>query len=259
VVLKAAIQVIPTDTMSVFLLPKVLCTNINSMMSRFWWGHKEKDSSIAWISWDKIRRSKYKCGLGYRDIECFNLALLAKQGSRFLQNTDSSVAKVFKEEYFPNAGFLNSILGYKPLYAWRSLWNAKPLLKQGLLWRVGDGHSIKVWKDCWIPSPTSYSVWNSIHVIGEDATVNCLIYVNTNWWNTSFIHEIFNEDKAKLICGMTICPYSQRDQLVWLGTNNDLFTVISACHLAKEISVMSKGMCSSVYGTKFGVFNVHMW
>ena len=48
--LKAVIQAIPTYAMSVFLLPKTLCHDINSMMSKFWWGHKENDSKMAWMS-----------------------------------------------------------------------------------------------------------------------------------------------------------------------------------------------------------------
>jgi hypothetical protein len=42
---------------------------------------------------------------------------------------------------------------------------------------------------------------------------------------------------------MPICPRSQSDKLVWLGTNNGQFFVKSASHLAKEISIMDKGMC----------------
>lgn len=38
-------------TMSVFqLLPKSLCSSINSMMARFLWGHKDNVSNLAWMS-----------------------------------------------------------------------------------------------------------------------------------------------------------------------------------------------------------------
>ena len=50
ILLKVVVQAIPTYSMSVFMLPKVLCGNINSLMQKFWWGRKDKDSGIHWMS-----------------------------------------------------------------------------------------------------------------------------------------------------------------------------------------------------------------
>ena len=50
VLLKAVIQAIPTYTMGVFQLSKAVCKDINSMMAQFWWGHKENDTKLAWMS-----------------------------------------------------------------------------------------------------------------------------------------------------------------------------------------------------------------
>jgi hypothetical protein len=52
ILLKAVVQTIPMYTMSVFLLPKMLCNDINSMMSQFWWGHKDNEKKTAWMSWE---------------------------------------------------------------------------------------------------------------------------------------------------------------------------------------------------------------
>ena len=41
--LKAVVQAIPTYCISVFKLPKTLCTELNSLMMRFFWVHKEKE------------------------------------------------------------------------------------------------------------------------------------------------------------------------------------------------------------------------
>jgi hypothetical protein len=245
VLLKAIIQAIPTYTMSVFQLPKKLCADINSMMSKFWWGHKGNDARIPWMSWRKLGRTKVNGGLGYRDLENFNSALLAKQGWRFLQNPQSLVARIFKEKYFPGCSFMDSVLGNRPSYAWRSIWNAKKLLSEGLIWRVGDGMSIKIWKDCWIPSPSTFKVQSPMRIVHEDATVSVLIDRDLRWWNIPLVHEIFLKDEAELICGIPVCPGSQADRLVWNGTKNGLFSVKSAYHLAQAINVPGEGECSS--------------
>ena len=97
VLMKAVLQVIPTYTMSVFKLPKSLCQGINTLLSKFWWGHKKNDSKIAWLKWSKMGLAKQKGGLGYKDLEPFNMALLAKQGWDIMLNLDNLVAKVLNQ------------------------------------------------------------------------------------------------------------------------------------------------------------------
>ncbi|XP_059436808.1 uncharacterized protein LOC132169875 [Corylus avellana] len=62
ILLKAVIQAIPTYSMGVFLLPKALCSEINSLMLKFWWGHHAKDSGIPWMSWSQMGFPKRKGG-----------------------------------------------------------------------------------------------------------------------------------------------------------------------------------------------------
>jgi hypothetical protein len=121
ILLKTVIQAIPTFCMSVFRLPKVLCSNINTLMRKFWWGA----SQVPWMSWNKLGESKDKGGMGFRDLGCFNKALLAKQGWRLWKEPDSLVSKIMKAKYYPNGSFLESHLGNKPSFAWRSIWGAK--------------------------------------------------------------------------------------------------------------------------------------
>jgi hypothetical protein len=80
ILLKTVIQAIPSYSMRVFLLPLGLSKEINSLMQKFWWGHKDNESKIHWMSWKRLGVSKSKGGMGFRDLRGFNLALLAKQG-----------------------------------------------------------------------------------------------------------------------------------------------------------------------------------
>lgn len=78
VLVKYVLQVIPTYIMSWFLLPKNIIHLIESAIRKFWWG-TVSGSNMAWTSWDKLCKDKASGGLGFCDIRCFNLTLLAKQ------------------------------------------------------------------------------------------------------------------------------------------------------------------------------------
>ncbi|XP_059437076.1 uncharacterized protein LOC132170205 [Corylus avellana] len=152
ILLKAVIQAIPTYCMSIFKLPKVLCLEINSLMMKFFWGHKEKENKIHWMSWSKMSLSKAQGGLGFRDIVSFNKALLAKQIWRLWKYPDSLIAKIMKAKYYPECSVLDAPCGKKPSFAWRSIQNSSDLVNEGLIWRVGNGQSIRIWQDKWVKS-----------------------------------------------------------------------------------------------------------
>lgn len=63
-----------------------------------------------------MRKPKGKGGLGFRDLKCFNMALLAKQGWIIIQNSKSMVTKIFKEKYFRSTSLLEAKLGHKPFF-----------------------------------------------------------------------------------------------------------------------------------------------
>ena len=52
ILIKAMAQATTTYTMSCFKLPNSLCHELNSMVGQFWWGQKEKERKMAWISWE---------------------------------------------------------------------------------------------------------------------------------------------------------------------------------------------------------------
>lgn len=66
-------------------------------------------------------------------------------------------------------------LGRRPSFVSKRIWSACNLLKDGLVWKIGDDASVKIWKDKWLPTPTTYSVQSPIRILDEDARVLELI------------------------------------------------------------------------------------
>ena len=88
--------------------------------------------------------------MGFRDIQAFNLALLAKQAWRLIYNTHSLFYWVYKSRYFPNCPFMDAELGNNPSYVWRSLLTARNIIREGSKWKVGDGRTIGISTHNWL-------------------------------------------------------------------------------------------------------------
>ena len=86
VLIKSVAMAIPIFSMACFKLPSGLCQHINAMIRSFWWGSKDGKRKMCWVAWEEMTKPKFMGGMGFRDIELFNLALLARQGWRIMQN-----------------------------------------------------------------------------------------------------------------------------------------------------------------------------
>ena len=64
-------------------------------------------------------------------------------------------------------------------YAWRSILKGREVLVRGARWRVGDGESIKVWDDPWLPSLEHPRILSPIIDVLQEAIVDCLINPTT--------------------------------------------------------------------------------
>lgn len=83
-------------------------------------------------------------GMGFKDLSAYNLAMLGKQGWKFQTNPDSMVALLFKARYFPTRSYPTARLGHNPGYVWRSILQARFIVRGGARWRIGTGTSIPI-------------------------------------------------------------------------------------------------------------------
>lgn len=171
VLVKSVVQGILTFAMSCFEFPDWALTEIRRLVSNFWWGLRKQERKMHWVAWSKLCKSKSNGGVGFRDLMQFNKALLAKQGWRIIQNENSLVARIFKVRYFPNSTFLEAPVKRNCSFIWRSIASARPILRQGCSWRVGDGQKIRIWKYVWSEEAIDLNPDNRVTPIEENSRV----------------------------------------------------------------------------------------
>lgn len=139
--IKSVARAIPVYSMSCFRLPRGLCENVTSIIRQFWRESKQGRRNLAWVSWDVMSRPKYLGGLGFRDLENFNLALLARQAWRTMDIPYSLISKILKAAYFSECGLLQAEMGSHPSQIWRAIIDGRDIMKQGVIRRTGTRES----------------------------------------------------------------------------------------------------------------------
>ena len=225
ILVKAVAQAIPIYAMSCFDITKSFCDEISSMVCRYWWNNQDEERH-HWLSWQCLTKPKTEGGLGLRDLDIFNLAMLARQGWRLLQDPESLCGRVLRAKYFPDGKLLGAVPAPGISYSWRSILKGVDLLKEGIIWRVGDGTNIKVWEDPWIPEgdtrrPRSLPGHSPITLVAD------LLNPNTEGWDEALVRDLFQEEDAKAILSISICE-GMEDNFAWHFDQRGIFSVKSS-------------------------------
>ena len=166
--LKAVVQAIPTFAMICFKLPITLCNDIEWLLCKFWWGHRGNQKKIHWTKWSSLCLPKDLGGMGFKELQKFNDAMLAKQVWRLFEDKTSLFHKFFKAKFFPNGNIFDAKED-KGSFAWRSILKSREVIKKGAHWRVGNGENILIYKDKWLPDPQYSKIQSLLTFFGSDA------------------------------------------------------------------------------------------
>jgi hypothetical protein len=69
-------------------------------------------------------------------------------------NPDSLCAQILRARYYPDGLAMNAKPKRNTSYTWRSILLGLEVVKLGVIWRIGDGASVNMWTDAWLPRST---------------------------------------------------------------------------------------------------------
>ncbi|CAL1361249.1 unnamed protein product [Linum trigynum] len=234
IMIKAIAQAQCLYPMSVFHIPESTLKEIQRLIANFWWGQKGKEFKIHWLEWDDLCDDKAEGGMGFRDLRSFNYAMLGKQIWNVLTRPQSLMARVLKARYFPKTDILQAKLGYQPSYIWKSIMGAKEKIEEGFRWRVGNGESIQIWKDEWIPGKSFYQA-DPVPTgeITEDRVSNIIDY-GSGGWDMEKIKALFSTSDQNLIAKIPLKTPLGHDSRVWKAEEDGIYSVKSAYYLIRR-------------------------
>ncbi|CAL1375417.1 unnamed protein product [Linum trigynum] len=226
--LKAVYQSYPTYLMSCYLIPKGTTKIMDARLRAFFWGGNMDKGSIHWRKGSVLTALKHEGGMGFKDFHQFNLALLAKQGWRILNGDQETWVRLLKGLYFLNSDFMNAGKGRKPSWIWSSICEAREVLKLGARKNMGNGRSIDIDNDPWIPTLPGFKLQQN-----QRQQLKAFEWIMNDGrdWNLDLIEQTCLPDEVEAIKRIPIGMDNLEDSWVWYPEKSGAFSVKSAYHL----------------------------
>jgi hypothetical protein len=156
--IKSVAQALPAHVMGIFKLSNGFCEQYEKLVRDFWWGDDKDRRKVHWTAWDNLTKPRCRGGLGFRDMNLFNQAMLARMAWRLIQHPNSLFARVLKAKYFPNGNILDTVFSTDPSPVWRGVEFGLELLKEGIISRIGDGKNTQILRNQWLPRDSGHKI-----------------------------------------------------------------------------------------------------
>lgn len=256
---QAVTSSVPIYAMQTAKLPSAICEKLDKLNRNFLWGDTNERKKIHLLNWKKVCKPKDMGGLGLKRSTDMNCAMLAKASWRIVQKDDGLWSQVFEKKYLKNKSILDSNYNIHTgcSSTWSSVIHGAKLLRTGIIWRVGNGCTIKFWKDNWTGLGTLSPLALHTDFIDEDALVQD--FWCHNGWDCELLNACLpSHIVAKILTIPISCDANVGDKIIWNPTSNGNFSVRSAYDLSIAIDTIStvpwKGIWSFNIPPKLKIF-----
>lgn len=152
--------------------------------------------------------------------------MLARQAWKLTVFQESLCARLLKAKYYPNGNLIDTAFCSNPSQTWQAISHGLELLKKGVIWRIGCGTQVRIWRDPWIPRELSLRTTTRqgrcrLRWVSE------LLEQGGREWDFDTIRRWFNQADVEVISKIKLPQRSSEDFLAWHFEKSGLFTVRS--------------------------------
>ncbi|GJZ84093.1 hypothetical protein Tco_0649432 [Tanacetum coccineum] len=136
---------------SVFILPTRILLDIEQIMRGFLWCQGSMRKGKAKVAWDVVCLPKDEGGLGIRQLDLFNKALMAVHVWKILTMKESLWVTWIHLHKIKDRNFWDLPCQGKMSWAWRKVLQLCPYIRKFVWHTIGDGARTSIWYDQWCP------------------------------------------------------------------------------------------------------------
>ncbi|XP_028097019.1 uncharacterized protein LOC114296888 [Camellia sinensis] len=215
---------------SLFILPKKVIREIESILRAFLWSGSELKTHSAKIAWDSVCTPKNEGGLGFKSLDIWNKAAIAKHvWFLFFGGEKSMWCQWVKSYLLKGRSFWRVKIPPDPSWVWRKIFSLRDWMSPLINHQIGCGTSTFLWYDNWHPLGP---LWNKFEdrimydsCLNSEAKVSQIIDGHSWKWPIPNSWEI-----QELISSTPECYKpnpSKCDQVIWKLTTDGQFSIHS--------------------------------
>ena len=128
---------------------------------------------------------------------------------------------------------MNARLGSNLSFIWRSILWGRQVISKGYRWRIGNGQSILLHKENWLPRPLTFKPISKPS-LPDDALVAELINAEHKW-NEELIHRHFAKIDVEAIVKIPLPRRPMKDEVMWHCDRKGQYSVKSDYQIALNL------------------------
>jgi len=149
----------------------------------FLWNKNNIERGLPMIAWDKVCTPKILGGLGLRKTAAVNCAYQCKLAWKILDGKDTLWTTVMRTKYLRGQQLLTAVAKPGDSTVWRSIIKCQEIIRQGIVWILGDGRDISFWKDNWVDKKSLFDLLNLHDHAFVDHNVRVSEFIENKKWN----------------------------------------------------------------------------
>ncbi|KAH9752901.1 putative ribonuclease H protein [Citrus sinensis] len=221
-------------------IPFGIREKIDQACRRFIWSGAADKKKISLVKWDTICQLKPSGGLGLKQLNLMNDALLMKIGWVLIASPNSLWVKVLLSKYGLAPKALPGTLPTKyGSYMWKAVGGIWHEVLKGIKWDIGNGNRVRFWWDNWVTE--EYPLYTfALQPIRLQQLEECVARFITveGTWNWRLFENLFPHHLLlKIAATKPPSVNDEDDYMYWAYSKSEDFTTNSAYRALSKMEV----------------------